>query len=163
MIQVGILAPRGGGLRPSKVLFSRSVAHEFAVIEVREARLSDPIIYMDTSEIREGKLEEVQSAVEELAAFVERTNPHVLSYRFFFDEDGRRMTVIGVHPDSETLEFHMDAGEEEFRKFVDLLDLSSIAVYGEVSDAVLERLNQKAEMLGSGEVSLHRSPAGFTR
>lgn len=125
--------------------------------------MSDPIIYVDTSEIREGKLEEVKAAVEELTAFVERSNPHVLSYRFFFDEDGSRMTVIGVHPDSEALEFHMDVGEEEFRKFADLLDLSSISVYGEVSDEVLERLNQKAKMLGSATVAVHHSRAGFTR
>jgi hypothetical protein len=71
--------------------------------------------------------------------------------------------VIAVHPDSAALEFHMQVGAAEFRRFSDLVDLSSIAVYGEVSDAALQRLNQKAQMLGSGTVAVHHLQAGFAR
>lgn len=125
--------------------------------------MPQPIVYVDRSDVREGKLDELEPAMERLVEFIEANNPHVLSYRFFLDEDAARMTVIGVHPDSEALAFHMDVGEEEFRAFGDLVDLSSIAVHGEVSDDVLRRLHEKAEMLGGAEVSVHRSRAGFTR
>lgn len=125
--------------------------------------MSDPIVYIDTSYIREGRLDAVKAATKELAAFVDANNPHILSYRFFIDEDARRMNVVAVHPDSEALEFHMDVGDAEFRKFADLLDLSSIVVYGDVSEAVLERLDRKAEMLGRGGVSVYSSHAGFDR
>jgi len=50
-----------------------------------------------------------------------------------------------------------------FRKFADLIDLGSIQVYGRVSDAVLERLHQKARMLGKGTVTLHEFHTGFAR
>lgn len=125
--------------------------------------MPDQIVYVDTSEIRDGKVEELEVAMTRLAEFVEANNPHVISYGFFLDDDATRMTVVGVHPDSAALEFHMDVGDAEFRKFADLVELSSITVYGDVSDAVRERLHRKAEMLGGASVAVYPLYAGFDR
>ncbi len=125
--------------------------------------MSQPIVYIDTSSIREGKLGELERAMKRLAEFVEENVPQLISYGFFLDEDRTRMTVVAVHPDSASLEFHMDVGGTEFRKFADLIDLETIAVYGRVSGAVLERLHQKARMLGRGTVEVHEFYAGFAR
>jgi hypothetical protein len=122
-----------------------------------------PIVYLDTSAIRDGKLEELKVAMKGLAAFVKENVPQLISYGFFLDEHQRQMTVVAVHPDSVSLEFHMDVGSAEFRKFADLIDLSRIEVYGRVSEAVLERLHQKARMLGRGTVAVHEFYAGFAR
>lgn len=120
-----------------------------------------PIVYIDTSTIREGKHAELERAVEHLVAFVEANVPQLVSYGVFLDEG--RMTVVAVHADSASLEFHMDVGGAEFRKFADLIDLTRIDVYGSVSDAVLERLHRKARMLGNGAVGVHARHAGFAR
>jgi hypothetical protein len=125
--------------------------------------MTQPIVYIDISAIREGKLGELEVAMKDLAAFVEANVPQLISYGFFLDEDRTQMTVVAVHPDSASLEFHMDVGGAEFRKFGDLIDLSRIEVYGRVSDAVLERLHQKARMLGRGTVAVHEFYAGFAR
>jgi hypothetical protein len=125
--------------------------------------MPQPIVYIDTSTIREGKLEQLEVAMKDLAAFVERNVPQLISYGFFLDEDRTQMTVVAVHPDSASLEFHMDVSSAEFRKFADLIDLSRIEVYGQISDAVLERLHQKARMLGGGTVAVHEFHAGFAR
>ena len=122
-----------------------------------------PIVYVDSSTIRAGKLEELKVAMKGLAAFVEANMPRLISYGFFLDREQRHMTVVAVHPDSASLEFHMDVGGAEFRKFADLIELSRIEVYGRVSDPVLERLHQKARMLGSGTVTVHELYAGFAR
>jgi len=121
------------------------------------------IVYIDTSTIRVGKLEQLEIAMKQLAEFVEANVPQLISYGFFLDEQRTQMTVVAIHPDSASLEFHMDVGRAEFQKFVDLIQLSRIEVYGAVSDAVLERLHQKARMLGSGTVAVHEFYAGFTR
>jgi hypothetical protein len=125
--------------------------------------MMQPIVYVDTSEIREGKLAELEVAMMELVAFVEANVPQLISYGFFLDEGRTKMTVVAVHPDSASLEFHMDTCGDEFRKFADLIDLSSIDVYGSVSDAVVERLHAKARMLGRGTVAVHGLHAGFAR
>lgn len=122
-----------------------------------------PIIYIDTSTIREGKHQKLEVAMRNLAAFVEANMPRLISYGFFLDENRGHMTVVAVHPDSESLEFHLDVGAAKFRKFADLLDLLKIEVYGAVSEPVLERLGQKARMLGSGTVAVHDLYAGFAR
>ena len=124
--------------------------------------MSHTIVYIDTSTICEGKLEELEVAMKDLAAFVEANEPQLISYAFFLDTDRTQMTVVAVHPDSASLEFHMDVGGPEFRKFADLIDLARIEVYGRVSDAVLERLHQKAWRLG-GTVAIHQFYAGFAR
>ena len=125
--------------------------------------MSQPIVYVDVSTIREGKRAELEAAMKGLAAFIEANEPQLISYGMFLDDDRRHMTVVAVHPDSASLELHMDIGGPEFRKFASLIDLSRIEVYGRVSDAVLDRLHEKARMLGRGTVTVHELYAGFAR
>lgn len=125
--------------------------------------MPQPIVYVDTSSIREGKLEDLEVAMKHLAHFVEENVPQLISYGFFLSEDRTRMTVVALHPDSASLEFHMEACGAEFRKFAELIELRRIEVFGSVSSAVLERLRQKARMLGRGTVSVHNFYAGFAR
>lgn len=125
--------------------------------------MSQPIIYIDKSEIREGKLEKLKGAMDHLASFVEKNIPRIISYAFYLDAENKQMTVISVHPDSACLIDHMDRGNEEFRKFGTLIKLSEIEIYGGVSEEVLTRLHNKAEMLGSGTVKVYDFFAGFAR
>lgn len=125
--------------------------------------MPQPIVYIDVSAIRKGKLAELEAAMKSLAAFVERNVPQLISYGFYLDPQRRQMTVVAVHHDSASLEFHMDVGAAEFRKFADLIELLKIEVYGRVSEAVLERLHRKARALGTGTVTVHEFYAGFTR
>jgi quinol monooxygenase YgiN len=125
--------------------------------------MSEPIVYIDSSEIREGKLEELKAAVRELVEFVHANEPRLLSYNFYFNEGGTRMTVVAVHPDSASMEFHMKVAGPAFRGFTEFIDLSTIEVYGKLSDVLLTQLRQKAQMLGSGTVHVHEKHAGFVR
>jgi hypothetical protein len=125
--------------------------------------MAQPIVYIDVSAIRNGKLEEVTAAMKGLASFVEANVPQLISYGFFLNDDRTRMTVVGVHRDSASLQFHLDVGAGEFRKFGGLIDLLKIDVYGRVTEAVLRRLHQKARALGTGTVAVHEFYAGFSR
>jgi hypothetical protein len=131
--------------------------------EPGEAQMTHPIVCVDTSTIREGKLEDLKHAMQSLAECVETNVPQLLSCAFFLDRDQSQMTVVAVHPDSSSLESHLDVGADEFRKFADLMDLEGIEVYGAASQAVLERLHVKARALGKGTVSQHDFSAGFAR
>ena len=125
--------------------------------------MAHPIVYVDTSEIREGKLEDLQIAMRDLSRFVEGNMPRLISYGFFLDKTRRTMTVVAVHPDSALLEFHLDQGAAEFRKFAELIELRTIEVYGNVGAGAVERLDAKARTLGRGTVELHDLYAGFAR
>lgn len=125
--------------------------------------MPQPIVYIDKSRILAGKLEELKAAMNRLIAFVENEVPQVLSYGFFLTAAETQLTVVAVHPDSASLEYHMDVGAPEFRQFAELIELQSIDVYGEISDGALERLHKKAQLLGQGPVVVHECYAGFTR
>jgi quinol monooxygenase YgiN len=122
-----------------------------------------PIVFLDTSEIREGKLEELRRAVAELAEFVETNEADPISYQVFFSDDGRLMTVLQVHPDSASMERHMELAGPVFARFADLIDLRTVEIYGSPSEKVVEQLRQKAELLGAATVAVHERQAGFAR
>jgi len=124
---------------------------------------SKPIVYIDRSEIREGKLEELKTAMKELVELVEANEPRLIAYNVYFTEDGTRMTVVHVHLDSASLEFHMKVAAPAFPKFVEFVKLLTIDVYGKPSDDLLEQMRKKAQMLGNGTVVVHELHAGFAR
>ena len=125
--------------------------------------MSGPIVYIDSSEILDGKLDEVKAALGKLVKFIDASEPQLISYNVFLNEDGTRMTFVAIHPDSASVKLHMDVGEPEFRKFSGLIRLLTIDVFGDVSESALQRLNEKARMLGSGTVTAHKLYAGFSR
>ncbi len=130
----------------------------------RRPSTSEPIIYIDRSEIIAGKLEELKEGIHELVEFVDAHEPQLVSYGFFVNEEAARMTVIAVHPDSASLEFHMEIAGAEFRKLARFIKLLTIEVYGRVSDKAMRQLREKAPMLGEGESVVVQEPeAGFAR
>jgi hypothetical protein len=126
--------------------------------------MSELIIYIDHSEILDGKLEELKEGINELVEFVDEHEPQLISYGFFVNEEDARMTVVAVHPDSASLEFHMEIAGPAFRKLSGFIRLMTIEVYGRPSDKALKQLRQKAEMLGEGgSVVVQEPQAGFAR
>lgn len=124
---------------------------------------SEPIVYIDHSDIREGSLEELKAGVQRLVEFIRTREPQLITYGFYIDEKARKMSVVAVHPDSASLELHMDVGGAEFRKLAHLLTLTGIECYGRPSERALEMLRAKAAALGDGPtvVSIGRF-AGFS-
>ena len=122
-----------------------------------------PILVVDSSDIHEGKLEEVKAGVEELVAFVEANEAEPLAYDIYFDAAGTLMTVVQIHPDSASLERHLSLAGPLFRRFADLLTLARVDVYGEAGEAALEQIRGKAQLLGNAPVVVHELHAGFTR
>lgn len=125
--------------------------------------MSQPLVYIDTSQVREGALEELKSAIRDLTAFVDSHEPQIVSYAVYFSPDGSQMTVIHVHADSASLDFHMDVAGPRFARFAELLTLSSIRIFGAPSAKSVRQLEDKVRLLGTGEVTVHPLHTGFGR
>jgi hypothetical protein len=125
--------------------------------------MSDAIVYVDTSDVREGALEELKAGVKELVDFIDAHEPRLLAYNVYFSDDGTRMTVVHVHLDSASLERHMEVAGPAFRRFVELVTLSSIHIYGKPSAKLLKQVHEKARLLGRDVVVVDALHAGFTR
>jgi len=101
--------------------------------------------------------------MKELAAFVIDNEPDVMSYNVFFSADERTVTVVQTHPDSASMERHMEIAAHLFRPLAGALTMKQMDVYGEPSARLLEMMQKKAEMLGAPGVDVHQHDAGFTR
>jgi quinol monooxygenase YgiN len=122
-----------------------------------------PIVYIDHSEVREGRLDELRDALRELAAWVEDNEPWLAGYSVYFSDDGRRFSVIHVHADPASLAMHLETAGPRFAPFAELVNLLRIDVYGDPGEAIVERLRDKARLLGTGTVAVHPFHAGFAR
>jgi hypothetical protein len=70
---------------------------------------------------------------------------------------------VHVHPDSASLEYHMEVAGPVFRELAELVTLSSIHIYGEPTEKLLRQSHEKARLLGRDDVIVDALHAGFTR
>jgi hypothetical protein len=125
--------------------------------------MAGPIVYVDRSEIKSSMLDDLRTAVSDLADFVQAHEPQLISYGVYLDEQASTMTVVAVHPDSASLGFHLRIGGPEFRKVGAFITLRLIEVFGDPNEDVLDQLNEKARVLGNAEVVIRPRDAGFAR
>ena len=123
----------------------------------------DLIVYVDHSDIHEGRLHELEHGIRRLVDVIDAREPRLIAYGFHLDEQASRMTVTAVHPDSASLELHLAIGNEEFRKLGSMITLRQIEVYGSISERAREMLQQKAVMLGGANLTVSERFAGFAR
>lgn len=125
--------------------------------------MTDPVISVDSSSIKRERLEDLKVAIKELVAFVETNEPRPIAYSVYLDEAETLMTVVQVHPDSASMEYHMEIAASAFAKFRDYIQLQTIDLYGPASDKLVQQMQRKAELLGAATVSVHQQHAGFIR
>ena len=126
--------------------------------------MSAPFIFIATNRLREGKLAAERDRAADLSSFIEAHEPQLLAFNEYADEDGTEVGVVQIHPDAASMEFHMGVvAERAARAYAETLEATtSVQVYGEPSDAVLEMLRRQA---GAGvALTVKRQHlAGFTR
>jgi hypothetical protein len=125
--------------------------------------MSDVILYLDTSDVREGALAKLKAGMKALTDFVEANEPRIIAYNVYFNDEGTRMTVVHAHPDSASFEYHMEVAGPLFRQLGELVTLSAIHIYGEPSEKVLRQSHENAKLLGRGGVVVEPLFAGFNR
>ena len=126
--------------------------------------MAGPIVLIDVSSVREGALDELKERMNELAEFVRASDTRAISYQFFLSPDEREMTVIQVHPDSDSIVAQMAAAAPLFRRFAELQTMTALNVYGDPSAELREVLIRKADLLGLGKPpTIHSMSAGFDR
>jgi len=126
--------------------------------------MSGPFVFIATNKLREGKLEQERRRVPDLVEWIAANEPRLIAFNEYANEDGTEVGVVQVHPDAESMEFHMKVvAERAARAYAETLEATTgIQVYGEPSRAVLEMLDRQA---GAGVpmiVKRHRL-GGFTR
>jgi len=126
--------------------------------------VSGPFIFIATNRLKPGKLADERNRVPGLVDFVEANEPRVIAFNEYVNEAGTEVAVVQVHPDAESMAFHMEAiAERAASAYAETVEATtSIQVFGTPGNAVLEMLRRQA---GTG-IALSVKPdhlGGFTR
>jgi quinol monooxygenase YgiN len=122
--------------------------------------MSEPLIVVLNYSIKPGKEEEARKRIAEHVDFVETNVPRMIAFHMYLNEDGDRLSIVQVHPDSASLEFHMQVNAKHFATAFDWLDTSlGQQFFGPISDALAAELAKWDETYT--HVPIHE--AGFTR
>ena len=106
----------------------------------------EPLIFITTLTIKEGKLEDFQRYSEEMAKFVEANEPRIVHFEQYINEDATELTSVQIHPDEDSMMFHMQVAAERMRQAFEFIDsIKSLQICGTPSDAFVERMKPASE------------------
>jgi hypothetical protein len=126
--------------------------------------MTGPFIFIATNRLKPGAYEAERRRVPGLVEFIEASEPRLLAFNEYIDAQRTEVTVVQLHPDAQSMEFHVGVvGERAAQAYGETLEATTqIQVFGTPSDAVLETLRAQA---GAGvPLSVHPEHlGGFTR
>ena len=125
--------------------------------------MSGPFTFIGTNGIKSGKLEETKKHLQELVDVVETNEPRLIAFNIYLDEQGGKVSIVQVHPDADSMEFHMKLVAEHIRDAFEYLEgTESHQVYGTPSDTVIEKIRGFVEP-GVPMTFMPIHEVGFTR
>ena len=123
--------------------------------------MGEPLIVITKSRVKEGRAEDVAKWHERIDSIVQHNEPQIIAFHAFLSEDGTEMTTIQVHPDTASMEFHMQVlrenWDDSFSEYAQLLEIQSVEYYGSPAEGAL---NMDRE---SGLTVYKRHIGGVTR
>jgi hypothetical protein len=127
--------------------------------------MAAPFINVSHNKLKAGKLEAYQqNFMPELVEVVESSEPRLLAFNVFANDEGTEIAGVQVHPDADSMLFHMQVMRERismaYEEYIEAT--TAIHVYGPPNDAVLEMI----KMMATPGVSVSVTPrhlGGFTR
>ncbi len=123
--------------------------------------MAEPLIFVGTHAIKPGMLETAKSASRDLADFLKANHPRINHFEVNVDDEAAEMTVIQIHPDEDSLLFHIQVAGEKIRDAYEFLEgTTKIEFYGKPSQAVIDLVNQ---MSMGAPVRFNQAVAGFSR
>jgi len=107
--------------------------------------VAQPVIYVATLGIREGKFREYQRFYAENLKLIQENEPRINAFHAFANEGGTEVTIIQVHPDTASMDDHMQVLAEKMGVLADdltnvyqFLEPVRIEVYGNPGDRAME-------------------------
>jgi len=125
--------------------------------------MGDPLIVVTKLKVLEGQLENLKTYYKKLFEIFEAKEPRLIAFHGFLNQEGTEATSIQVHPDTASMERHMQVGrevwEEASKGFGKMFEVAEVSYYGTPPQSALD-------MDEGGPWRLSLNPqhiAGFTR
>lgn len=123
--------------------------------------MTGPFILRATSRIHPGKAEAYAPLAKEICELVEEHEPRVLGFHIYVNEDQTTEVVVQIHPDAESLQYHLELLGKRVAETFAYTDFESLEVYGAPNDALMDYLQRATEGIPFTVHNVHWG--GFTR
>lgn len=108
------------------------------------APMSEPIVFISTHRIREGKLDDFKRLSGEVMPLIEASQPNTVFFQGYLSEEGTEVTFVWVFPDAGAMDFHFQGADERAAKAYEFVQPQRFEIYGTPSDHVLAMMRQEA-------------------
>lgn len=96
--------------------------------------MTEPLFVLSTFKVKEGRVDDVKKHYRRILDIIEPNEPQLIAFHGFLSEDETEMTSIQVHPDTDSMEFHMqvlkDNWDALFSEYGEMLEGIRIEYYG---------------------------------
>jgi hypothetical protein len=125
--------------------------------------MTGPLIFVATNRLKHGKLDRETKRVPDLVDFIQANEPRLIAFNEYANEEGTEVAVVQVHPDADSLIFHMTlVADRAASAYADTIDATTnIQIFGERA-AVADMLERQAGAGVRFDVKPHFL-GGFTR
>ncbi len=124
--------------------------------------MSRPLIVISKFRVKEGKLEELRQYYKKILGIIEANKTQAIAFHGFLNEEGTELTAIQVHPNTASMEYHMQVVkenyDENFSQFTQMLEGTTIEYYGTPPESALGMNEISKQVLTVCPVHI----AGFT-
>jgi len=123
--------------------------------------MSTEFIYTGTYKVRDGRFEHARKKLAEHTEFIEANEPRLIAFHVFTDEAAGTVSIVQLHRDPESMEFHMKLAAEHINSALNdyLGEAKSTHVYGGAGAPIVDTIRQYDP--DTNVVTEHL--AGFTR
>jgi quinol monooxygenase YgiN len=110
--------------------------------------MSDPIVFISHSRIKQGELEALKRYAQEIAPVIERGKPGTVVFLAYTDEAGSELHMVHAFPDADAMRRHLEGVDERVAAASELIETTGYEIYGSPSKPVLETMRAFAAELG---------------
>jgi quinol monooxygenase YgiN len=106
--------------------------------------MSEPIVFVSTHRIKEGKLDGFKQLSREMTPLIEAGKPNTVFFQPYLNEEGTEVTIVHVFPDADAMDLHFQGADERSEKAYEFIQPQHFEIYGTPSDQVLAMMRQAA-------------------
>jgi quinol monooxygenase YgiN len=117
--------------------------------------MSDPIVFISHSTLKEGKLEAFGELSEDVFSVMEAEKPGTVLHYGYVNEEATELHFVHVFPDADAMDAHMVGAAERVGKADEFIETFAFEIYGAPNEETLTRLRQ------TPGVDLAVNPVGF--
>ncbi len=115
--------------------------------------MSKHVVFVGTYEIPDGAINNFLAANKDMGEFVKANEPRLVSWHTYLSPDQSEATTIMIHPDSASLEYHLQVAASKIQSGVQMVRTKHMELYGDVSEELLKRLELISQKSGSWPIT----------